>query len=102
MRVMDNLIDDHDLQDELEDRMIDETGNTNFWLGYDSEDMDEGSDKEDPEAVLAEQLKACRQEQVDLHHFVRAASDTLALRAMLTEVERARMQSEDWRSHACR
>ena len=30
MRVMDDVINDHGLAEELEDRMVEETGNTNF------------------------------------------------------------------------
>ena len=64
-------------------------------LGYDSEHMDESSDKEDPEKTL-------RKEIDDKSHFLEAASSTLALRQMTTEVERARMQMEDMRSHMSR
>ena len=62
MRVMDELIEDHGLKEELQERLEDETGNTNFWLGL-HESMDEGSDEEDPEAVL-------RQEVDDKHAFL--------------------------------
>ena len=92
---MEDLIDDNDLQDELEERMVEETGNTSFWLGYDSEGLDESSDKEDPEKTL-------RKEIDDKSHFLEAASSTLMLRQMTTEVERARMQMEDMRSHMSR
>ena len=92
---MEDLINDNDLQDELEKRIIKETGNTGFWLGYDSEGMDESSDREDPEEAL-------RKEIDNTSHFVEAASSTLILRQMTTEVERARMQLEDMRSHMCR
>ena len=97
MRIMEDLIDDNELQDELEDRMVEETGNTGFWLGYDddSEGLDESSDKEDPEKTL-------RKEIDDKSHFLEAASSTLVLRQMTTEVERARMQMEDMRSHMSR
>ena len=95
MRIMDDLITDYDLEDELEERVIEETGHTSFWLGYDSEIMDESSDKEDPE-------KALRKEIDDKSHFLEAASSTLSLRQMTTEVERARMQMEDMRSHVSR
>jgi hypothetical protein len=47
MRVMDVVIRDHGLAEELEERMVDETGNTNFWLGHQRK-MDEDSDQEDP------------------------------------------------------
>ena len=97
MRIMEDLIDDNELQDELEDRMVEETGNTGFWLGYDdgSEGLDESSDKEDPEKTLRKGID-------DKSHFLEAASSTLMLRQMTSEVERARMQMEDMRSHMSR
>ena len=95
MRIMDDLINYFLLEDELEERIEEETGNSGFWLGYDSEGMDESSDKEDPEKTL-------RQDIDDKSHFLEAASSTLMLRQMTTEVERARMQMEDMRSHMSR
>ena len=101
MRVMDDLIEDNGLKEECEDRMVEETGNTNFWLGSDSE-LDESSDKEDPEATAKDQLNSLRQESEDTEQFVRALSSTVALRDMATQVERARMELEDMRSYVCR
>ena len=59
MRVMDALIEDHGLEEELEERIVAETGNSNFWLWY-SESMDADSDdeEEDPEAVLRKEVGA--------------------------------------------
>ena len=92
---MDDLINDYHLEDELEERIEEETGNSGFWLGYESEGMDESSDKEDPEKTL-------RQDIEDKSQFLEAASSTLILRQMTTDVERARMEMEDMRSHMCR
>ena len=39
MRIMQELVNENGLTSELEERLTDETGNTNFWLGVDS-DMD--------------------------------------------------------------
>ena len=65
-------------------------------LLYDSEnELDESSDKEDPEKTLHEEIE-------DESHFLEAASSTLVLRQMITEVERARMEMEDMRSHMCK
>ena len=89
MRVMDNLIQEHGLDQELEDRLIDETGNTNFFLG-DDDFMDEDSE-EDPEAAL-------RRELADQSAFVEAASGALQHRKVATDLERARMMLEDVRS----
>ena len=101
MRVMDDVIDEHGLSPDLEGRLIDETGNTNFWLGEDT-DMDEDSDQEDPEAVAKQRANDLLQESKDKQAFVAAAQDTLACRAVATDLERARMQLEDMRAHMSR
>ena len=101
MRVMDDVIDEHGLSPELEDRMIDETGNTNFWLGEDT-DMDEDSDQEDPEASAKQRMEDLLQESKDKQAFVTAAQDALACRAVATDLERARMQLEDLRAQMSR
>ena len=101
MRIMDDLIDEHGLSPDLEERLIDETGNTNFFLGEDSE-MDEGSDKDDPEAVADQRANALLQESKDKQAFVAAAQDALACRAAVTELERARMMLEDLRAQMAR
>ena len=101
MRIMGDIIDEHGLSSELEERLIDETGNTNFWLGEDT-DMDEDSDQEDPEAVAKQRANDLLQESKDRQAFVAAAQDTLACRAVATDLERARMQLEDLRAQALR
>ena len=58
MRIMDDLINDYDVHDELQERMIEEIGNTGVSLEYDSEDLDESSDKEDPEKTLRKEIDA--------------------------------------------
>ena len=90
MRIINDFIWDHGLGHELNLRMLDEIGNSGLWLDYTSE-YDETSDKEDPEKTL-------RQEIDDKSHFLEAASSTLILRQMTTDVERARMEMEDMRS----
>ena len=101
MRVMDDVIRDHGLAEELEDRMIEDIGNTNFWLGEDT-DMDEDSDQEDPEAVAKQRVNDLLQESKGRQAFVAAAQDTLACRAVATDLERARMQLEDMRAQMSR
>ena len=101
MRIMDDVIDEHGLSSDLEERLIDETGNTNFWLGEDT-DMDEDSDQEDPEAVAKQQVNDLLQESKDKQAFAAAAQDILACRAVATDLERARMQLEDLRVYALR
>ena len=57
---MSELIWEHGLDIELEERTIEETGNTGFWLGEDDDGpsaMDEGSDHEDPEALANERVR---------------------------------------------
>ena len=55
MRIMDDIIYEHGLSSELEERLVDETGNTNFSLDDDAH-MDEDSDQEDPEAVAKQRV----------------------------------------------
>ena len=108
MRVMDDLIADHNLGQELEDRLIEETGNTNFWLGEDTGrgGMDEDSDQEDPEAVLRQQVQDMRQEAADKTNLLAAAKMILEApprdRMVVLDLERARMELEDFRSQALR
>ena len=97
MRIMMDFIEDRGLDDELQDAMISQTGNTNFFLGSDSE-MEEGSDVEDPEAKSKEQVSALRAEAVDRTRFLEAVQGALQCHAVVVDVERARMQLEDMRS----
>ena len=101
MRIMDDVIRDHGLAEELEERMVEETGNSNFWLGHQRK-MDEDSDQEDPEAIAKQRVKDLLQESKDKQAFVAAAQDTLACRAVATDLERARMQLEDLRAQMSR
>ena len=87
---MDDIIQEEGLEEELEERMVAETGNTNFWLGL-NEIMDEGSDQEDPEAALRQQL-------ADKSAFVEAATGVLQYSKMAADLEHARMMLEDVRS----
>ena len=89
MRVMEDLIKEHGLDQELRDRLSEQTGN-NFHLA-DHDFMDEDSDQEDPEAAL-------RRELADQSAFVEAASGALQHRKVATDLERARMMLEDVRS----
>ena len=94
MRVMEEFIQERGLEEELEQRMIDETGNTNFWLGH-IDYMDEDSEQEDPEAAL-------RQELADKNAFVEAAAGVLQYSKMAADLEHARMILEDVRSEQLR
>jgi hypothetical protein len=101
MRIMDDIIDEHGLSSGLEERLIDETGNTNFFLGHVPQ-CDEDSDQEDPEAVAKQRVSALLQESEDKRAFVAAAQEALACRAAVMQLEDARMQLEDLRAHALR
>ena len=87
MRVMEEFIQEQGLEEELEERMIDETGNTNFWLGH-IDYMDEDSEQEDPEAAL-------RQEQADKSAFVEAVAGVLQCSKMAADLERKSLMLED-------
>ena len=101
MRVMDDVITDNGLEQELEERMIDLTGNTNFWLGSDSE-LDEDSDQEDPETTAKQRVSELLHEASDKQTFVATVQGALQCRAMVTDLEHARMQLEDMRSMSLR
>jgi F0F1-type ATP synthase alpha subunit len=96
MRVMDNVITDHGLQEVMEEEMVEVTGNTNFWLSFDNE-MDEDSDAEDTERALVEENRELRRTANDQKGFLEAVQGALECRALVTDVERARMQLEDMR-----
>ena len=94
---MDDLICEASLEEELEERMIARGAMPVFadvlW-GLD-ETMDEGSDEEDPEAALRQQL-------ADKSAFVEAATGVLQFNKMAADLERARMMLEDVRSQQFR
>jgi len=87
MRVMESLIAEEGLGERLEDIMVEETGESQFHLGTDSE-MDEDSDQEDPEAAL-------RDENKDKQAFLEAGRCILEAHAVKLDLERARMRLED-------
>ena len=97
MRIMDDVITDNNLGQELEDRLIDETGNTNFFLGIDT-DMDEPSDVEDPEQQLRATVDSLSAEGVDQSAMVQAVQGALDCRGVTLHLERAVMELEDIRS----
>ncbi len=101
MRVMEELIDQHGLSEELDDLLIEQTGNTNFWLGQDSF-LDEPSDTEDPEEALRAANAALRSEAADQTTMVQAVQQALEYGRMRADVEHARMALEDMRSHLMR
>ena len=98
---MDDVIRDHGLSSELEQRLVEETGNSYFWHGHQSK-MDEDSDQEDPEAAAKQRVNDLLQESEDKHAFVEAVQGALSCRAAATDLERARMQLEDLRAQMSR
>jgi hypothetical protein len=86
MRVMERLIMDEGLDEELGQRLA-EADAPNFWLSTDDE-MDEGSDAEDPERALLE-------EQRDRRNMLQAVRGALECQTLRRDLERARMQLED-------
>ena len=101
MRVMDEMIQDYNLTEELEDRLEEETCNTNLWLG-ECRYMDEYSDQDDPEKNLKEENVQLKKESEDRLALCDAVQGALECRAMATDLERARMQLEDLRAHILR
>ena len=96
-----DLIEDNGSDSELQEDMIAETGNTNYWLGYTS-DMDEASDVEEPEAALKKEVAELRKEAADKNSVIQAVQGALECRSVLTDLERARMEVEDIRSRSLR
>ena len=97
MLIMDDLIADHGLKDELEYRLIEETGNSNFFLGFQAS-MDEPSDVEDPEQQLRATVDSLSAEAVDQSAMVQAVQGALDCRGVTLHLERAVMELEDIRS----
>ena len=81
MRVVEEFIHDHGLTEELEERLIEETGNVGFCLETDSEDMDEPSDKEEPDQQLRATVDALRSEAADQRALVEAVQGALECRS---------------------
>ena len=79
MRIALDLLIEHGLEAEYESRLIAETGNTGFCLVY-SEDMDEPSDVEDPEAALRDEVAGLRAEASDRTSMVQAVEGALRAR----------------------
>ena len=94
---MEELIDQHGLSEELDDLLIEQTGNTNFWLGQDSF-LDEPSDTEDPEDTLRATVAGLRAQAADQSTMVQAVQGALECAKMQKDLEHARMALEDMRS----
>ena len=97
---MADVIAAHGLSEELQDALVEKTGNVGMWIGVDDspDGLDEASDEEDPEAQAKQQVRALVQESADQQHFVAAVQGALECRAVLTDLERASVQLEDLRA----
>ena len=82
MRIMQDVIEAYGLEDEVEDAIFEETGNTGFWLGIDDgpDGMDEGSGGEDPEADALQLVRELRSEAADQQALVSAVAGALECR----------------------
>lgn len=91
------LLETHNHLDDLNDILLDETGNTGFWLGDNDEagGMDEPDDSPDPEQELRQALS-------EREGFIQAAKEMMDSRLVVTDLERSRMQLEDLRSQSLR
>ena len=91
LRIARDLIADHGLEAELENRLIRETGNTGFWLASDDE-LDEPSDADDPQETLRVEVAGLRAKASDRTSMVQAVEGALQCRARVLE-SRARSRS---------
>ena len=86
MRLMVDIIETHDLEDEYQDYVEFMTGNSGLWLAFDR-DMDEGSDVDDPEA----QLNAEASDRTALIGALTEHRRQTHMEQVLLDLERARM-----------
>ncbi len=89
MRVYEDVLDEMELLWVFHDR-LEETDAQPWWLG-ESNELDETSDREDPEMEL-------RKERYTTQAFVQAAQDALAAEALRRDFECKAMELEDLRS----
>ena len=98
MRIMFDLIEEQGWEDELEERLIVETGNNGFWLGRDDSvhGVDLHSDEdEDPEEKLREEVRELKSQLADRRTLIQALTEHRQLVKIALDMERARMKSED-------
>jgi hypothetical protein len=103
MRITEDYLFESGLLDEMEDRIIEETGSTPIHLDIDSV-MDAPNDATDPDAQLREEVQALREEATDRQAFIAAAQSVVTgqqnaevVNTMRRDLERARMSLEDGR-----
>ena len=90
LRIARDLLAERGLTEELETRLMVETGSTGYWLDL-NEELDEASDVEDPEATLRVEVADLRAEASDRTSMVQAVAGALQCRAReLESRERSR------------
>ena len=97
MRVMEDILVENGLEEELDHRLMEETGSTNVFLGQDAF-LDESSDTEDPEQQLRATVDNLRTEAADQRALVTAVRGARAHRDVVLQLERKAMELEDLRS----
>ena len=97
MRVMEDVLEQHNLTEAYELEVQVETDQSVFWLGYDTgpDGMDEGSECEEPYAELCRENEDLRREATDRQAFISAVQDLGSYERVKLDLERARMQLED-------
>ena len=97
MRIMEDVLEQHNLTEEYELEVQVETEQSTFWLGYDTgvDGMDEGSECEEPYAELHREIEDLRQEATDRQALISAIQDMGSYERIKLDLERARMRLED-------
>jgi hypothetical protein len=91
MRIMKGLVEANDLEDELEELTIEETGNTGFWLGH-NEEFDvivEDTEKLEMQKRLAEKADEAR--------FIQAIRGGLKLQKVNAELAEVKTENAELR-----
>ena len=94
---MEDILVENGLEEELDHRLMEETGSTNVFLGQDAF-LDESSDTEDPELQLRTTVANLRTEAADQRALVTAVRGARAHRDVVLQLERKAMELEDLRS----
>ena len=97
MRVMEDVLEQHNLTEEYEMEVEVELDRSVFWLGYESgvDGMDEASCCEEPDEFLRRDNEALRQEATDRQALISAIQDMGSYERIKLDLERARMRLED-------
>jgi len=103
MRIMTDILIEHNLDEVLEARVVYETGEYGQRLGEHPQ-MDEDSDEPDPIVALRREVRGLRDEATDRQAFIAAAQSAVSgqqnaevFDTMRRDLERARMTLEDVR-----